>query len=148
MSSREKRRSKARATALSSTVRLCKASKSATPLASRQTTSASWPYRSGVRQRRLQFLESALVGGVVAKPFLASSDKRPALGYPSIVNALLPPQGYGDGVLVRVGRIAFAQIVGTDRYCDLFALIDIDYGQTFDFHGGNSCTQLILFPTM
>ena len=60
---------------------------------------------SGVRQRLLQFFESALVGRVVAKPFLASSDKRLALSYPGIINS--PPQGYGDGVLLRVRYIAF-----------------------------------------
>jgi hypothetical protein len=51
-------------------------------------------YRSGVGQRLLQFFESSLVRPIVAKPFLASSDKRLAFGYPSIINALLPPQGY------------------------------------------------------
>jgi hypothetical protein len=32
--------------------------------------------------------------------------------------------------MLRVGRIAFARIVGTDRYGDLFALICVDYGQS------------------
>ena len=65
-----------------------------------------WPNRSGVRQRLLQFLESALVGRVVAKPFLAATDEGLTLRNPRVVNVVQPTQGYGDRMLFVIRDVA------------------------------------------
>jgi hypothetical protein len=104
--------------------------------------------RGLARQSLLQFLEPAFIRAVVAKPSLAATDRGFPLGNPSIVNALLPSQSYRNGVLLWVCYIPFGQVICRDGYCNLFALVHIDYGQSINFHGRNSCTQLTLFPTM
>jgi hypothetical protein len=46
----------------------------------------------------------------------------------------LSTQGDGDGVLLRVDRVTFEQVIGSYRDRDLLALIHVDYGQSFDLH--------------
>jgi hypothetical protein len=72
-------------------------------------------------------------GKPVAKPPFATADQSFLIGHARVIGIVLPAQSDCDGVPFRVCRIAFAQVVGTDRYCDLFALIYVDYGQSFDF---------------
>ena len=90
------------------------------------------------RQCSLQLFEQSLVGRVVAKPLLASADQRLGLGHTRVIDIVLPTQRNGDGMSFRVYRVAFEQIIGPDRDRDLFALIDFDYGKSFDLHHSNA----------
>ena len=90
-----------------------------------------------VRRRHqclLQPLEQLLVGGIVAKPLLATPDQRLIFSDTRVIDIILPTQGDGDGVLFRVGRVTFEQVIGSYRDRDLLALIHVDYGQSFDLH--------------
>ena len=85
-----------------------------------------------LHQRLLQLLEQPLVRSLVSKPPLAAANQCLGLGHARVVE--LPTQRYGDGVLLRVRRVALKQIIGP--YCDRdpLTLVDFDDGESLDLH--------------
>ena len=62
----------------------------------------------------LQLFEQPLVRGVVAEPLLAT-DQRLVLGHAGAIALALRRQDEGDGVSLRVCRVAFQQVIGSHR---------------------------------
>ena len=80
----------------------------------------------------------------VPKPLLATPDQHFALGYTRVIDAALPPQRNGNGVLFGIGRIAFVQVARLYNHRNSLAFGNVDDGQAVELiFRHHALTQLL-----